>query len=106
MLEELGWLSINQICAQTRLIEAWKTINVEDYCLGEVLRLKKKSEHMCTRSNKQDLFETSQPNKFANASFAQKTSQIWNECPKSVKEAKSLTLAKKAIRQFVKTLPI
>ena len=25
MLRELGWISINQLCAETRLLEAWKT---------------------------------------------------------------------------------
>ena len=31
MLEDLGWLSINQLAAETRLIEAWKSVHMEDY---------------------------------------------------------------------------
>ena len=61
---------------------------------------------MSTRYNEQSLLETSQPNRFTNGSFAQKTSQIWNESPKSVKEAITFGDARKAIRQFVKTLPL
>ena len=33
MLEELNWSSINQLCGETRLIEAWKTVNLEKYCM-------------------------------------------------------------------------
>ena len=35
-LDELGWLSINQLAAETRLIEAWKTVHLEDYCMKDV----------------------------------------------------------------------
>ena len=30
MLEELNWLSLNQLSAETRLVQAWKTANVDD----------------------------------------------------------------------------
>jgi len=53
-LKELIWLSINQLCAETRLLEAWKTVHMED-----TLHRKKKSEFMSTRSNNQNLFEIS-----------------------------------------------
>ena len=33
MLEDLGWLSLNQLAAETRLIEAWKTVHLDD-CSG------------------------------------------------------------------------
>ena len=42
MLKELDWLSINQICAETRLVEAWKTVHDENYCMADILKLKKK----------------------------------------------------------------
>ena len=60
---------------------------------------------MSTRYNEQNIFETGKPNKFTNGSFVQKTSQIWNEAPRNVKDAKTLREAKKAIRQVVKSLP-
>ena len=43
MLEELEWSSINQLCGETRLIEAWKTVHWEKYCMKDVLSIKKKS---------------------------------------------------------------
>ena len=33
MLEKLGWLSINQLSCEIRLIEAWKALNHENHCL-------------------------------------------------------------------------
>ena len=33
MLEKLGWLSINQLCCEVRLIEVWKALNQENHCL-------------------------------------------------------------------------
>ena len=35
MLEKMGWLSINQLACEVRLIEVWKALNQEDYVLPE-----------------------------------------------------------------------
>ena len=106
MLTQLGWLSINQLCAETRLIEAWKSEHLENYCIGDMLIRKEKSSHMNTRSNKQTTFKSGQHDKFTNGSFMQRTAEIWNQAPKGVKEATELPQAKRAIRTFVKTLPL
>ena len=34
MLEKLGWLSINQLSCEIRLIEVWKAVNQENHCLS------------------------------------------------------------------------
>ena len=106
MLKELDWISINQLWAETRLLEAWKTTHEENYCMQDLLKRREKSGHISTRWNEQNLFQTSQDDRFSNGSFVQKTTKIWNISPKSVKEAKTLTEAKRAIRLFVKSLPI
>ena len=36
MLEDLGLLSLNQLAAETRLLEAWKTVHQEDYCMTDI----------------------------------------------------------------------
>ena len=94
------------MCAETRLIEAWKAANVENYCIGDILVRKEKSNHMNTRSNNQTTFKLSQRDKFTNASFAQRTAEIWNQAPNGVKAATELPQAKRAIRTFVHTLPL
>ena len=106
MLKQLGWLSINQLCAETRLIEAWKSANLENYSIGDILIRKEKSSHMNTRSNSQTLFKSGNKDKFTNASFAQRTEEIWNQAPIGVREATQLPQAKRAIRTFVQTIPL
>ena len=106
MLTELDWLSINQLCAETRLVEAWKTVHSDDYCMRDILRIKEKSKYMSTRSDDHTLLEKGMNDKFTNGSFVHLTAKAWNCAPKNVKEATTLSLAKKAIRDFVKTLPI
>ena len=106
MLEELGWLSINQLCAETRLVEAWKTTHQVSYCMKDILHVKEKNQHIHTRSNDHTLLETGPRNKFANGSFVQKTAQIWNMAPRKVKDATTMFQAKRAIREYVKTLPL
>ena len=34
MLNKLGWLSINQLSCEIRLIEVWKALNQENHCLS------------------------------------------------------------------------
>ena len=105
MLKELGWLSLNQLCAETRLLEAWKSAQKEDYCMKDILHVKNKSRHGL-RSNEETLFESVKEDKFANGSFLQRTTQIWNMAPKNIKEATTIYQAKSAIRNYVKMLPV
>ena len=74
--------------------------------MQDIMKEKEKSNYMSTRSNDHHLFKTCPSDKFTNRSFAQRTAQIWNVAPKTIKEAKSLSSAKSAIRTFVKNLPI
>ena len=108
MLKELQWLSINQLCAETRLLEAWKSVRQEHYCLNDILQLKKipETQAMTTRSTKKDLLVTGQKDKFSNSSFAHNTANIWNQAPNEVTQAPNLYQARKMIRKFVTTLPI
>ena len=38
MLEKLNWLSVNQLAAEIRLMEVWKSLNLEDYCLKSLFQ--------------------------------------------------------------------
>ena len=90
MLNELDWLSINQLCAETRLVEAWKTVHFDNYCMKDTVKIKEKSKYISTRSDDQTLLETGQNDKFTNGSFVHLTAKAWNCAPKSVKEAAKL----------------
>ena len=101
MLDELGWLSINQLAAETRLIEAWKTLHLEDYCMKDVLKLRHKGNYN-TRTNHVDYLDPGVSDIHGSAGFVQTTAKLWNKAPLSVKEAHTLSSAKKEIRNFVK----
>ena len=100
MLDELGWLSINQLAAETRLIEAWKTVNLEDYCMKDVLKLRHKGNYN-TRRNHVNFLDTGVEDIYGSAGFVNSTAKLWNKSPDSVKEAQSLSHAKREIRKFV-----
>ena len=105
MLNSLGWLSINQLSAETRLIEAWKIAHNQDYCLNETIKKKEKNVYS-TRSNNHTIFNPGKECKLSKNSFAGPTAKIWNKAPADVKSASNLIKARRAIRHFVKTLPI
>ena len=104
MLTQLDWLSINQLSAETRLIEAWKTAEIDDYCLTDILKVKESLRN--TRSGNNIVFNSSQANKFSGGSFMHRTATLWNQAPKSIKESKTLAKAKEEIRKYARTLPI
>ena len=105
MLDSLGWLSLNQMAAETRLIEASKTANLEDYCLNNILKKRFKSSYS-TRNKNQDFFERGVDDLHGSASFVNPTARIWNAAPSTVTHAETESQARKAIRNFVQTLPI
>ena len=42
LLQETWWLSINQLSCEIRLIEVWKSLNLENYCLKYLLEYRHK----------------------------------------------------------------
>lgn len=100
MLEDVGWLSVNQLAAETRLIEAWKAVHIEDNCMREVLKLRHRGNYR-TRNNHVDFLEPGVDDIYGSAGFVQTTAKLWNASPMSVKEAPTINLAKKEIRKFV-----
>ena len=101
MLEEVGWLSVNQLAAETRLIEAWKSVHEEDYCMKEVLKLRHKGNYR-TRINHVDFLDPGVNDIHGSAGFVHTTAKLWNESPMLVKEAPTIGIAKREIRKFVK----
>ena len=101
MLDELGWLSINQLAAENRLIEAWKSIHFDDNCMKDVIKLRNKSSYN-TRSHNVDYLDTGVEDIYGSARFVNTTAKVWNKSPSSVKEATIISLAKKEMRNLFK----
>ena len=89
MLEELDWLSLNQLSAETRLIQAWNTAHVEDYCLQDTLTKRRKGSYS-TRGSEVDHFEAGEDNRITSSgSFVNQTAKLWNQAPNQIKSATS-----------------
>ena len=105
MLDELEWLSLNQMAAESRLIHAWKTAYNHDYCLNDTLKKRHKSSYQ-TRSQQQDFFERGVPDLHGSVGFVNTTAKIWNSASEEIRTSASLSEARRHIRNYVKKLPL
>ena len=105
MLEKLGWLSINQLSCEIRLIEVWKAVNQENHCLSQFFEKTVTNEGI-TRSAGLNRLKTGFKSKIRENSFVFPSIQIWNSAPPEVTTAESESKARVEIKKYVKTLPI
>ena len=77
MLEQLGWLSLNQLSAEIRLFEVWKGLNKENYCMNELFE-KAESNRGITRSAGLNKLKTVFRSKIRENSFAYPSVQLWS----------------------------
>ena len=101
MLQKLDWLSINQMAAEVRLIETWKALNLDSSLAGMFEKVQGR-----TRAANQNRVKLEKNCKLRENSFLYPSCKLWNRAPLSVVEAKSESHARKAIRAFVKSLPL
>ena len=105
MLDKFGFLSVNQMNAQIKLLETWKAINVEGYPLA-IMTQKVPVTGVSTRAA-----EKGRPVEIGKTTLTQNSSisdaiKVWNQAPISVTDATTLYLAKKNIREYAKSLPV
>lgn len=107
MLEKYNLPSVNQLAAEIKLTETWKSINVDDCPI-------KLNSYNCNldenriglRPQQNRIFNDSYRLQIAQSSFHVDSAKLWNYAPTNVQCAKTLTLAKKAIKEHCKSLPI
>jgi len=105
ILEEQNMLSLNQMAAQIKLTEMWKASNDPHYPIIMKMR-DTQVEGMETRSSTQgDLTEIGGSTR-AKKSFTIDAAKAWNKASEKIRRAKTLAMAKKAIKVHCKTLPI
>ena len=102
MLNQLGWLSVNQLNAEVRLLEVWKSLN-EDYCLSDMFT-KVESKTRGTGKNSVRVPKVVL-SRLRDNSFKYPSCKLWNLAPIEVTTAPTLAKAKDEIRKFVKSLP-
>jgi hypothetical protein len=105
MLENQKMLSVNQTSAQIKLNEMWKVKYQKNYPI-KVHAQQTAENGRETRGNRiGKLIETGM-SRITKASFVGDATRIWNKAPKSITEAKTVYMAKKAIKSYCRTLPI
>ena len=105
MLDKFGILSINQLNAQVKLLEIWKALNLEDYPLQIKLQSAPPTGMTTRADSKGKAIEIGRSNLSRNSSVSDSI-RVWNLAPDSVTGAKSVFIAKRAIKDYVKNLPI
>ena len=102
LLNNPEMLSVNQTNAQIKLLEVWKSHNVNDY----PIKFQVVTNDCFTRAvSNGDLVEPGRTD-LVKSSYINDASKVWNNSPKDIKECTSIWAAKKAIKLFVKQLPI
>ena len=107
MLEKFELLSVNQLAAEIKLIEVWKSINVEG-CPTKLEPFNKQSSqnsHQLRHKPKRTFCDIARLQVSA-SSFNIDAARAWNNAPQDVQCAPTLNVAKKAIKSFCRSLPI
>ena len=105
MLAKFKILSVNQINAQIKLNEMWKSIHIVNYPIKTVL-LECQSDVVNTRARSIGLLKETKVSYRSQKTFINDATHIWNLAPSAIKDCTSLYCAKKAIKAFVVSLPI
>ena len=107
MLEKFQILSVNQLAAEIKLIETWKSINVEGcpikldpYSLNQVA-----NDHVL-RPQSNRIFNDTARLQLSQSSFHIDAARLWNNAPLKIRGALTLNMAKNAIKEHCKKLPV
>ena len=108
LLTKFNLLLVNQLAAQIKLTEVWKSVNVD----GNPLKLEPYN-----KTNRADMTQALRPKtnrvfeeysrlEASKISFHIDAARLWNRAPLEVQTAPNLARAKETILKHVKSLPI
>ena len=109
MLQKQNMPSVNQLAIEVKLIETWKSLNINDYPT-KMYPMKSEtqtanSDRVLRESSIRDLKDNAKT-ETGQKSFCISAAKIWNNIPKEIKSAKTLNNAKRLIKIYCKSLPI
>ena len=98
-------LSVNQLNAQIKLVEMWKSENIADYPL-KINHQSADPQKVCTRADKIERpIEVGKSDLTRNTCISDAI-RLWNRAPLNVTSCLTVQQAKKEIKLFVRSLPI
>ena len=105
LLEKFNMLAVNQMNAQIKLGEIWKSVHVYNYPI-KTSALKRGDEAVNTRAVSLGVLNEAKVTSTSERVFINDAIHIWNRAPVAIKTISSISIVKKAIREFVSSLPI
>ena len=106
ILEKHDLLSINQMNAQIKISDMWKAMNVPNYPT-KIKKMTYEGQTVTTRAVTNGLLiDDSNFSNLSRKTFINDAKKAWNKVPDSIKNCSSHFIAKKLIKDFVRSLPI
>ena len=90
-----------------KLTEVWKSLNIVNYPIQlEPNNMTMNESSRVLRPTSVRLWNQDARSNAAKESFSRNAAKLWNAAPENIKNAKSLNMAKKEIKNHCKRLPI
>ena len=105
IFENTKLTSVNQLNAQIKLLEVWKSQNNKDYPIKWNTLVNQAQRTSSRLIPEYRLTETGRT-KISNSTFKNDAARLRNKAPQSIKNCKSLYTVKSEIKKFIKTLPL
>ena len=105
IFKEANLLPVNQINAQIKLLEVWKSMNIPAYPIQWPKRSEELKREGLKSLNKPEIMIKGHT-KIQSQTFINDAALMWNNAPRAIKDCKTLGSVKKQIKIFVQTLPI
>ena len=107
MLKKFDLLSVNQLAAQIKLKEVWKSVHIDKYGITlEPYNTHITSLSLSLRHKANRTFKDTSRLVLAEHSFNIDAAKLWNNALSEITTAKILSQAKKACRAYALSLPI
>ena len=107
LLQKYKLLSVNQLAAEIKLVEAWKIINRDNYPLKlEPNNPDRAYTQRELRPSSIKIWNDDAKSMAAKVSFRRDAAKLWNNAPEVIKSAQSLNIAKKEIKSYCSLLPM
>ena len=107
MLEKFQLLSVNQLAAEIKLLEVWKSVNIEGCAIKmEPYNQTQMRDDINLRPRLNRIFNDSAKRRVAQSSFHIDAARIWNGAPMEIRDSITLSEAKKQIKKYCKSLPV
>ena len=93
-------LSVNQLQAQVKLTEMWKAANFSTYPL-KIEKMQHPLDTRITRSVTSENFRELR----SQHTFIGDATRLWNSSPNGIRMVKTISIAKKEMKTYCKSLP-